>query len=126
MLHYNDRMKSRLFIVPLLLAFWAVSSLSVIHAAVHFFHAEDSSHHSVTHFAENIQHPVGAHHQLSLETWICDIYDTVTSQAVYLNEIDVLLTSLFSSPGLVVVAAALVSIPLYPSFWSRAPPAYFV
>lgn len=116
-------MKSTHLILSLFLTVFVMQTIAVVHDAVHPFHThpvESEVHDTTLH--EHVDHQTQSAN--SIDVWLCELWDKVSHHAFNISAKLSFETVGVTSPGLVMIAYALVSVPFYPSFWSRAPPTY--
>lgn len=117
-------MKSYRFSLFIILSLLFVQTLSLTHAVVHPFHAEDvqteASHHHIS--TSDLSHAEHAHDLTGMDHWVCELFDSVPNPAIEpATNLSWYMTTT-TPPGLVVVFAISVSSASYPSHWSRGPP----
>lgn len=117
-------MKSYRLSLFLIISLLFVQTLSLTHAVAHPFHAADLPAETQAHsqaIAE-ISHTGHSHELSALDSWVCELFDSVPNSALE-NPADLgWLVAEASAPGLVVAFFSIFSTNSYPASWSRAPP----
>lgn len=101
------------------LSLFFVQSMTLVHDAVHPFHAHLVEHEPQ---AETHDHAHSHNHLKVVEGWVCDLWDSFSHSAFSTSAQLVFDLDKPQAPGLVLVANVSVQPALYPSYWGRAPP----
>lgn len=117
-------MKSYRFSLFLIISLLFVQTLSLTHAVAHPFHSADLQAEIQTYSVPTaeISHAGHSHELSALDSWVCELFDSVPNSALENSAYLVWLVSEASAPGLVVAVVSLFSTSFYPASWSRAPP----